>query len=57
MKPYVTEPLTNFLNDRNIQDFQKAMTDVESQLGKEYPLMIGSEEIITEDKVTVAKPS
>ena len=45
MKPYVTEPLTDFTYESNIKDFQEAIKYVESQLGKEYSIMIGGEKI------------
>lgn len=50
MKPYVTEPLTDFSDERNKKDFEKALTHVQSQLGKDYPLIIGKEELVTDKK-------
>ncbi len=57
MKSYVTEPLTDFTYESNIKDFQEAIKYVESQLGKEYSIMIGGEKITTENKVTVINPA
>ncbi len=41
MKPYTHEPLTNFADEKNKQAFKEALAYVETQLGKEYPLIIG----------------
>lgn len=57
MKSYVTEPLTDFNDKKNKQAFQEALTFVGSQLGKEYPLIIGGEKIMTDQKVTVTNPA
>ena len=57
MKPYATEPLTDFTYESNRKDFQEAIKYVESQLGKEYSIMIGGEKITTKNKVTVINPA
>jgi 1-pyrroline-5-carboxylate dehydrogenase len=57
MKSYCHEPLTNFADERNKRSFQEAIAFVESQLGKEYPLVIGEETIFTEKKTFSINPS
>ena len=57
MKPYATEPLTDFDDEKNKQTFQEALSFVQSQLSKEYPLIIGGEKIMTENRITVQNPA
>lgn len=57
MKPYITEPLTDFTNHHHQRAFQEALRFVEAQLGRGYPLIIGNEEITTEKRVTVINPA
>ncbi|PDM40349.1 L-glutamate gamma-semialdehyde dehydrogenase [Parageobacillus yumthangensis] len=55
--PYRHEPLTDFTIEENKRVFEKALKDVSFQLGKEYPLIIGSERITTTDKVVSINPA
>ncbi|MED4207130.1 L-glutamate gamma-semialdehyde dehydrogenase [Neobacillus mesonae] len=57
MKPYTHEPLTNFAEEKNKQAFQDALSFVETQLGKEYPVIIGGEAITTDKKITSINPA
>ncbi|AZU62171.1 L-glutamate gamma-semialdehyde dehydrogenase [Neobacillus mesonae] len=57
MKPYTHEPLTNFADEKNKQAFQDALSFVETQLGKEYPVIIGGEAITTDKKITSINPA
>lgn len=57
VKPYQHEPLTDFTDEKNQHAFREALSFVESQLGKEYPLVIGSEEITTNEKIISSNPS
>jgi 1-pyrroline-5-carboxylate dehydrogenase len=54
---YKHEPLTDFTKEENKKQFEDALKLVDSQLGKEYPLIIGAERIITEDKIVSINPS
>lgn len=45
MKPYTHEPFTNFADETNKEAFQQALSYVQSQLGKEYPVVIGGESL------------
>ncbi|WP_027408849.1 L-glutamate gamma-semialdehyde dehydrogenase [Anoxybacteroides tepidamans] len=55
--PYKHEPFTDFSAAQNQQAFQAALQYVQSQLGKEYPLIIGSERVTTEEKVISINPA
>ncbi|MEH7248952.1 L-glutamate gamma-semialdehyde dehydrogenase [Neobacillus niacini] len=57
MKPYTHEPFTNFADEANKQAFQKALSYVQSQLGKEYPVVIGGESITTDHKIHSINPA
>lgn len=57
VKPYQHEPFTDFTDDKNQHDFREALSFVESQLGKEYPLVIGDEQITTTEKIVSNNPS
>lgn len=51
------EPFTDFSKEENRAAFAAALAKVESQLGKEYDLIIGSERIKTEKKIASLNPS
>ncbi len=55
--PYVTEPLTNFELPGNKQSYEQALLKVKSELGKEYPLLIGGQEIRTGVIYTSVNPA
>lgn len=57
MIPYKHEPLTDFSVEDNRQVYLDALKKVESELGKEYPLIIGGERITTEQKITSYNPA
>lgn len=54
---FKNEPFTNFRLPENKQAFQEALAKVESELGKEYDLIIGGERIKTEKKARSINPS
>lgn len=54
---YKNEPFTNFSIPENKLSFEKALKLVDSEKGKEYPLVIGGEKIFTTDKITSINPS
>jgi 1-pyrroline-5-carboxylate dehydrogenase len=56
-KPFKNEPLTDFSKPANRKAMEKALAKVKEMLGKEYPLVIGGEEIYTVDKVQSINPS
>lgn len=57
MIPYTTEPLTDFSIEGNRQAYQEALKKVQSELGKDYPLIIGGERITTEGKIVSYNPA
>jgi len=57
MIPYTTEPLTDFSKEENRQAYQEALKKVQSELGQDYPLIIGGEKITTENKIVSYNPA
>src|SRR2546428_13819650 len=51
------EPLTDFITADNINAMLAALEKVNSQLGREYPLVIGGERIKTENKFDSINPA
>lgn len=56
-KPFKNEPLTDFSKPANRKAMETALAKVKAMLGKEYPLVIGGEEIRTEEKFISINPS
>lgn len=57
MIEFRNEPLTDFSKEENRKSFQKALNEVQSNLGKEYPIIIGGEAIQTGDQLPSINPS
>ena len=57
MIEYKHEPFTDFSVEENKKAYLEALNKVESQLGAEYPLIIGGERITTEDKIVSYNPA
>lgn len=57
VKPYKHEPFTDFSNEENKKAFEESLLLVQSQLGQEYPLIIGSERIKTNEQTISINPS
>jgi 1-pyrroline-5-carboxylate dehydrogenase len=57
IKPFKNEPLTDFSKLPNRKAMEKALAKVKAMLGREYPLVIGGEEIHTDDKLKSINPS
>lgn len=57
MKPYKHEPFTDFTIEENKHAFEEALLFVQSQLGQEYPLIIGGERIKTAEQTISINPS
>ena len=51
------EPFTDFTKSENAQAMREAMQKVQSQLGREYPLVIGGERIATGDLLESINPA
>ncbi len=57
LRPFKNEPLTDFNIDENRIRMEEALTKVESQLGKEYPIIIDGEELFLNDKFSSRNPA
>jgi len=57
LPPFRNEPLTDFSNPDNVAAFQAALDSVKAQIGRTYPLVIGGDEIMSEDMFTSINPS
>ncbi|MCI0662232.1 MAG: L-glutamate gamma-semialdehyde dehydrogenase, partial [Acidobacteria bacterium] len=55
--PFKNEPLADFSDERNAQAMLKALEQVESDLGREYPIVIGGERLKTGDLHESVNPS
>ncbi|RBW67425.1 L-glutamate gamma-semialdehyde dehydrogenase [Bacillus taeanensis] len=54
---YKHEPFTDFTIEENKHLFEEALTFVNSQLGKPYPLVIGGERITTDENTVSINPA
>jgi 1-pyrroline-5-carboxylate dehydrogenase len=54
---FKNEPLTDFSKPANRKAMEQALAKVKLMLGKEYPAVIGNEEIKTPDKLNSYNPS
>src|SRR5258708_23367084 len=54
---FSNEPLTDFSKEENAAAMRAAIEKVRSQLGQEYPLVIGGERINTESKLDSFNPA
>ncbi|EIT84130.1 1-pyrroline-5-carboxylate dehydrogenase [Fictibacillus macauensis ZFHKF-1] len=57
IREYKHEPFTDFSIKENKKAFEEALDLVNSQLGKEYPLVIGGEQIVTDEKIVSTNPA
>src|SRR5262245_13381750 len=57
LEPFKNEPYRDFSDERNAQDMLKALEQVESCLGRDYPLVIGGAHIRTDQQVVSVNPS
>src|ERR1044072_2448657 len=51
------EPFTDFTQEENAQAMREAIEKFKSDLGREYPLVIGGERITTESKLDSINPA
>ncbi|MHC5534569.1 L-glutamate gamma-semialdehyde dehydrogenase [Priestia megaterium] len=56
-KVYKHEPFTDFTLEENKNKFKKALEVVQSELGKDYPLVIGKELITTDEQFVSINPA
>ncbi|NME99873.1 aldehyde dehydrogenase family protein, partial [Aneurinibacillus aneurinilyticus] len=57
MIPYRPEPFTNFAEEKNMNAINAALEKVSAELGRDYPLVIGGEAIMTEERLVSVNPS
>lgn len=57
LSPFKNEPFTDFSNERNAALMREAISSVESQQGREYPLIIGGKRFTTGDMLVSPNPS
>src|SRR5499426_3551658 len=57
LTPFKNEPLADFSDERNAQAMLNALEQVESQLGREYPIVIGGDHYTTGDLSDSVNPS
>lgn len=57
VQSYKHEPFCDFTNQRNVKEFETALKQVESELGKHYPLVIGGEKIFTDETIVSVNPA
>ena len=54
---FCNEPFTDFNNAENAAAMRAAIAQVKSELGREYPLVIGGERLFTDDKLSSINPA
>ncbi|MFE3974510.1 MULTISPECIES: L-glutamate gamma-semialdehyde dehydrogenase [unclassified Peribacillus] len=57
IQTYKHEPFTDFTLEENKSEFKKALEVVQSELGKNYPLVIGEEFITTNEQIVSINPA
>src|SRR5215210_8371402 len=57
LPPFKNEPLTDFTDERNAAAMREAIAGVESQFGREYPIIIGGQRYTTGDMLASPNPS
>ncbi|MEK6324811.1 MAG: L-glutamate gamma-semialdehyde dehydrogenase [Acidobacteriota bacterium] len=57
LPPFQNEPFTDFTVERNAAAMREAIANVESQFGREYPLIIGGKRYTTGDMLASVNPS
>jgi 1-pyrroline-5-carboxylate dehydrogenase len=57
MKAFKNEAFTDFSKPKNEAKFREALVKVHAEFDRDYPVIIGGEKIITEDKISSLNPS
>jgi 1-pyrroline-5-carboxylate dehydrogenase len=57
LPPYQNEPLTDFTNPMNVTAFRAALEQVEAELGRTYPLVIGDKTVELNDTFPSVNPA
>ncbi|MCP3772651.1 L-glutamate gamma-semialdehyde dehydrogenase [Paenibacillus sp. MZ04-78.2] len=56
VKPFVNEPFTDFSKEENKQAMEAAIAKVKAELGRDYPLHIGSKQVMTDTQIVSINP-
>ncbi|MFC3883349.1 L-glutamate gamma-semialdehyde dehydrogenase [Bacillus songklensis] len=56
ISPFKNEPFTDFTIEENKKAMELALSKVKNELGREFPLHIGSKKVVTEDKIKSINP-
>src|ERR1051326_8833807 len=57
LRPFTNEPLTDFSRPESREAFQRALTQVERELGRSYPLVLGGERVTTAKTIASTSPN
>ena len=57
LEPFANQPFTDFTREENIRAQEEALRQVESELGRSYPLIINGERRMTADTFTSNNPA
>ena len=57
LPPFQNEPFIDFSDEQNAAQMREALSNVETQLGREYPLIIGGKRYTTGDMLASPNPS
>ncbi len=57
LPPFKNEPFLDFTDERNMASMREAIAQVESQFGREYPLIVGGKRYTTGDMLASPNPS
>ena len=57
MSEFTNEPFVDFSKPENRKAMEDALKKVASEFGREYPMYIGGQKVITTDKRTSTNPS
>ena len=57
LEPFANQPMTDFTREENIHAQEEALRQVESELGRTYPLIINGERRMTQDTFTSNNPA
>lgn len=56
VSPFVNEPFTDFSKEENKKAMEAAIAKVKAELGRDYPLHIGSKKVMTEARIVSINP-
>lgn len=57
LPPFKNEPYLDFSDERTVEDFQQALVQVQTALGRTYPCIVGGDKITTGNLLSSINPS